>query len=73
MPKKSHQGTHEEIVKKLDSEDIDAFAILILSKDGERVYLHQFEDDIDALEFIENMMASLRTDILKQIGRRTLN
>ncbi len=71
MPKKSSQ--REEILKKLDEDEMEAFAILILSKDGERVYLHQFEDDIDALEYIENMMASLRTDILRQIGRRNLN
>lgn len=72
MPKKSSPvSKREEILAKLD--DMEAFAILVLSKDGDRVYLHPFEDDIDALEFVEGMTSSLKTDILKQIGRRTLN
>ena len=69
MPKKLSR--HEEVLRKL--EDMESFAILVLSKDGERVYLHPFEDDIEALEFVEGMTASLKSDILKQISRRSLN
>lgn len=70
MPRKSLQA---DVAEKLESEDIETFAVLILSKDGERVYLHQFEDDIDALEFVESMSASLKTDILRSLMKRMLN
>lgn len=69
MPRKPSE--RDKILQKLD--DMEAFAILVLSKEGERVYLHPFEDDIDALEFAEGMVSSLKSDILKTISKRSLN
>jgi hypothetical protein len=47
--------------------------ILYINKDDERVYLHPFESDIHALEFLEIMIAGLRADIMEQIMKRSLN
>jgi hypothetical protein len=37
------------------------------------MYLHQFPDDISALEFLEIMVAGLRADILEKVLKRTMN
>lgn len=47
--------------------------ILGVTPDGECVYIHTFEDEIMALEFLETMVAGLRADILSGLTRRSYN
>lgn len=47
--------------------------VVYITTDGERVYLHSFENKIHALEFLEIMVAGLRADILESIEMRSLN
>lgn len=44
-----------------------------VTSDGECVYIHTFEDDIMALEFLETMIAGFRADVLKSLMRRNYN
>ena len=72
MPKKS---TKKPI--QLDSEDsteeLSESMILGVTTDGECVYIHTFEDEILALEFLETMIAGFRADVLKSLMRRNYN
>lgn len=47
--------------------------ILGVTSDGECVYIHSFEDDIQALEFMETLTAGLRADILSNMFKRSVN
>jgi len=69
MPRKS-------TVKQDNPPDIDDLAesmILGVTTEGECVYIHSFEDDIKALEFLETLTAGFRSDILSGLVRRSLN
>lgn len=68
MPKKSikRPGTDE-------THELNESMILGVTADGECVYIHSFDDEIEALEFIEVMAAGLRADILTRMMRRTMN
>jgi hypothetical protein len=63
----------DDDIARLAAGDIDSSMILMLANDGERIYLHQFETDIGALEFLELMVASFRADVLDRISRRSMN
>lgn len=56
-----------------EPEDLIESMILGVTSEGECVYIHSFEDDIRALEFMETMVASLRADILSGLFRRSVN
>ena len=47
--------------------------IVYITTEGERIYLHSFENRIHALEFLEIMVAGLRADILESLEVRSLN
>lgn len=47
--------------------------ILGVTSEGECVYIHTFDDDITALEFLETMVAGYRADILSGLFRRFNN
>ena len=72
MPKKS---TKKPI--QLDSEDsteeLSESMILGVTTDGECVYIHTFDNDILALEFLETAAAGLRADILSSMYKRSMN
>jgi hypothetical protein len=72
MPKKS---TKKPI--QLDSEDsteeLSESMILGVTTDGECVYIHTFDNDIQALEFLETAAAGLRADILSSMYKRSMN
>lgn len=73
MPKKSAKSITPKIaLQGLSDEEISSSMLLYIS-DDERVYLHPFDTDIQALEFLETMVAGLRADILEQIMKRSLN
>lgn len=72
MPKKS---TKKPI--QLDSEnsieELSESMILGVTTDGECVYIHTFDNDIQALEFLETAAAGLRADILSSMYKRSMN
>jgi hypothetical protein len=47
--------------------------VLYTKESGERAYLHPFESEIHALEFLEIMVSSLRTDIIEKLMKRSIN
>lgn len=47
--------------------------ILSVTKDGERVYMHPFEDEVVALEFLEIMVAGFRNDLIEKALKRMVN
>ena len=47
--------------------------ILCIKNDEERMYLHQFPDEVSALEFLELMTAGLRADFFERLLMRTMN
>lgn len=72
MPKKStKRPTQNE--SEISAEDFVESMILGVTSDGECVYIHTFEDDIMALEFLETMIAGFRADVLKSLMRRNYN
>jgi hypothetical protein len=71
MPKKS--SDIDEALKRYQNDEAEGSMILMLMDDGERVYLHPFEDEISALEFLEQMCASFRTDMIAAATKRGLN
>ena len=74
MPKKSPKNTTPiQELRQLDADELDASMLLYINNEDERVYLHPFESDIQALEFLETMVAGLRADILEQLMKRSLN
>lgn len=60
-------------LRQLDAGELEASMVLYINNEDERVYLHPFESDIQALEFLETMVAGLRADILEQLMKRSLN
>lgn len=74
MRKKSQANLlPEEALEHISEGKIDESMVVYITKDGDRVYLHSFENKIHALEFLEIMVAGLRADILESIEMRSLN
>lgn len=74
MPKKSSKKSDAiEALTDIEDGNIEESIIVYVTKDGERVYLHTFENRVHALEFLEIMVASLRSDILESMEARSLN
>lgn len=72
MPRKS-TGKQDNGSPEFDSEDLVESMILGVTSEGECVYIHNFEDDIRALEFLETLTVGFRSDILSGIIRRSVN
>ena len=47
--------------------------VIYITTEGDRVYLHPFDTEISALEFLEVMVAGLRSDVFESIMKRSLN
>jgi hypothetical protein len=74
MPKKSFRKPGPtEAIEHIEDGKIEESMVVYITTDGERVYLHSFDSDIHALEFLEIMVAGLRCDILENVAMRTLN
>lgn len=74
MQKKS-RGTLDasNFVRQLDAGEIDSSMILSVTNDGDRIYMHPFEDDIVALEFLEIMVNGFRNDLIEKALKRMVN
>ena len=74
MQKKSpKQEALTDAIADMKDGDIDVAMILYTKEDGQRAYLHPFESEIHALEFLEVMTSSLRADIMEKLIRRSVN
>lgn len=67
MPKKS------TILDELEEEDYQSSMLIVMREDGERLYFHPFENDLSALEFLEQMTSALRIDIMELALKRSVN
>lgn len=72
MPRKS-TGKRDDNPADFDSEDLVESMILGVTSEGECVYIHTFDDDIRALEFLETLTVGFRSDILIGLSRRSMN
>lgn len=63
----------EDALESLTAGEVEMSMVLIVKNDGDRLYLHPFDDDIHALEFLELMVSSYRTDIMERIIKRSMN
>lgn len=72
MPKKSPVGP-KEFIRKMENGEIDSSMVIYVTTEGDRVYLHPFDTEISALEFLETMVAGLRADVMESIMKRSLN
>lgn len=57
----------------LDVGELEESMILGITSEGNCVYIHSFEDDIRALEFLESLTAGFRAEILSGLFRRSVN
>lgn len=65
--KRTSKGNGESI------EELSESMILGVTTDGECVYIHTFDNDIEALEFMEQAAAGLRAEILSSMYKRSVN
>lgn len=72
MPTKSKKKFDDTFDGMEPDELVDSM-ILGVTNDSECVYIHTFEDDITALEFLETMVAGFRSDVLSNLLRRFSN
>lgn len=72
MPIKSTKKP-DDTFEGMDQEELVESMIMGVTNDGECVYIHTFEDDIKALEFIEVMAAGFRADVLAGLFKRLHN
>ena len=63
----------EDIKDILDSAKVEATMVVMLTKDNERLYLHHFESDLEALEYLEQMTALYRVDMIEKAIKRGMN
>lgn len=74
MPKKSPERLEKsDIVRQLDADNVDSSMILIVTNEGERIYMHPFEDELAALEFLELMTNGFRNDLIEKALKRMVN
>lgn len=71
--KSSQEDTLQDAIDSLKSGKVEASMVLLLKDNGERSYLHPFDGEISALEFLELMVAGLRCDILETAIKRSVN
>lgn len=60
-------------MKLFAADEVESSMIVILTNNGDRMYLHPFENDIQALEYLELMVASFRADVLESVVKRSMN
>jgi ribosomal protein S8E len=72
MPKKSTKKPIQ-LDREDSTEELSESMILGVTTDGECVYIHTFDNDIQALEFLETAAAGLRADILSSMYKRSMN
>ena len=72
MPKKSTKK-HIQLDNEDSTEELSESMILGVTTEGECVYIHTFDDDIQALEFMETAAAGLRAEILSSMYKRSMN
>ena len=72
MPKKSTKKPIQ-LDSEESTEELSESMILGVTTDGECVYIHTFDNDILALEFLETAAAGLRADILSSMYKRSMN
>lgn len=63
----------DEAIRKFTADEVESSMVLMTTTDGERLYLHPFEDDLHALEFLELMVASYRVDMMERVIKRSMN
>lgn len=74
MPRKSSKKLDStEVLDQIKDGEIEESMIVYITSEGDRVYLHQFDSRVHALEFLEIMVAGLRADILESVDVRSLN
>ncbi len=74
MQKKSPKRiTESDFADGLELEEISSSMTMYINSEGERVYMHEFNNEVEALEFIEIMAASLRADIFETLMKRSVN
>ncbi len=74
MPKKSQKQLDAmETLDRIKDGSIEESMVVYITSEGDRVYLHKFDNKVHALEFLEIMVAGLRADILESIESRSLN
>lgn len=73
MSKKSRDSSGDSIMRQLDAENVEHLMLFVLTKDGDRVYTHPFENDIAALEFMEGMTIGFRNDLIEKALKRMIN
>lgn len=72
MPKKSTKKPIQ-LDNENSIEELSESMILGVTTDGECVYIHTFDNEIQALEFLETAAAKLRADILSSMYKRSMN
>lgn len=72
MPKKSTKKPIQ-LDNENSIEELSESMILGVTTDGECVYIHTFDNEIQALEFLETAAAGLRADILSSMYKRSMN
>lgn len=72
MPIKSTKKP-DDTFDGMDPEELVESMILGVTEGGECVYIHTFDDDVRALEFIEVMAAGFRADVLSGLFKRFHN
>lgn len=65
--------SNEDIRDLLDNSKVETTMVLMLTKDGDRLYLHHFSGDIEALEYLEQMTALYRVDMIEKAIKRGMN
>lgn len=60
-------------MRQLDAGEIDSSMILSVTNEGERIYMHPFEDELAALEFLEIMVNGFRNDLIEKALKRMVN
>lgn len=74
MPKKSPKSsTAKEVLEGLEPEEVMSSMMMYVNSEGDRVYMHPFDTEAEALEFIEVMAAGLRADIFETLLKRSVN
>lgn len=62
-----------DLMRQLDADNVDSSMILIVTNDGDRIYMHPFEDELTALEFLELMTNGFRNDLIEKALKRMVN
>jgi hypothetical protein len=47
--------------------------ILVVTNEGDRIYMHPFENDLSALEFLELLTNGFRNDLIEKALKRMVN